>query len=312
MTNQNKETRDNFSFQTSEVLKKRAAFICSAPDCKVMTIAPSVAEENKFQYIGICAHISAAVKGGPRYDENMTSEQRSQISNAIFLCNNCATKVDKNNGVDYSVELLKKWKSEHENWVLRNLNKSVRDSSKTILQTNSFNQLGGITAHIVNIATPSDAPTLNRVEEHDKKLFEKADSILTEEVLSEIFDRLRADESIRYNNVEKIYELLTFYKLSGNTFLNDNLEKLKTELMNKLAKLNTFFEKEFDEWPYRQNPENLIICMKPTVNIDRAAVFSPEVYLEHTRLQKILIDNCKDVEQAYSNYRKEIKRYLII
>jgi len=33
--------------------------------------------------------------------------------------------IDKNNGIDFSVELLKEWKKDHEEWVRNNLNKSV-------------------------------------------------------------------------------------------------------------------------------------------------------------------------------------------
>jgi hypothetical protein len=39
--------------------------------------------------------------------------------------------IDKNRGRDFSVELLRRWKSEHESWVRSNLNKSVHSLVKT-------------------------------------------------------------------------------------------------------------------------------------------------------------------------------------
>jgi hypothetical protein len=115
--------RDDFSKQTINAIQRRAAFLCSNPECRCLTIAPVESIADKWVYIGYVAHISAAAKGGPRYDHSLTPEQRSNISNAIFLCASCATLIDKNKGADYPADLLKKWKTDHESWVKENLNK---------------------------------------------------------------------------------------------------------------------------------------------------------------------------------------------
>ncbi|MDR2641627.1 MAG: hypothetical protein LBC74_02415 [Planctomycetaceae bacterium] len=45
----------------------------------------------------------------------MTNQQRSDINNLVFLCANCHDKVDADkDGKIYSVELLTRWKKEHE------------------------------------------------------------------------------------------------------------------------------------------------------------------------------------------------------
>lgn len=115
--------RDEFSKATINDLQRRAAFLCSNPDCRCLTIAPEQSSEDKWIYIGYSAHISAAAEGGPRFDPSLTAEQRGNISNAIFLCASCASLIDKNNGADFPTELLKKWKTDHESWVRGNLNK---------------------------------------------------------------------------------------------------------------------------------------------------------------------------------------------
>lgn len=145
--------RDNFSLQIIETLKKRAAFICSNPDCKKMTIGPSTEADDKVLYFGRAAHICAASKNGPRYDGNMTVDERSAITNAVYLCSNCADMVDDNNGLDFSKDVLIKWKSDHENWVYESLNKNVlqKSSSTTVNIASSVNQTGGITANQVHI-----------------------------------------------------------------------------------------------------------------------------------------------------------------
>jgi len=117
------ESRDDFPKPVADALGKRAAYICSNPECRVLTIAPSDEDESKFLYIGKAAHICAAASGGPRYSAEMTSEERKAAPNGIFLCSNCADMIDKNNGIDFSVERLRRWKEEHEKWVAANLNK---------------------------------------------------------------------------------------------------------------------------------------------------------------------------------------------
>ena len=119
------DKRDEFSPKTKEIISKRASFICSNPDCRSLTLYPSDAEPNKFIYIGKVAHITAASQQGARFESSLTPEQRSSSDNGIFLCSNCADMIDKNNGVDFTVALLKKWKNEHEKWVKDNLNQSV-------------------------------------------------------------------------------------------------------------------------------------------------------------------------------------------
>lgn len=120
-------SRDEFNRAVVDALGKRSAFICSNPDCRASTVAPSDIDEGKFLYIGTAAHICAAARGGPRYDIKMSPEQRKSATNGIFLCNNCAVMIDKNNGLDFTVPQLRQWKSDHEKWVTANLNKRQPD-----------------------------------------------------------------------------------------------------------------------------------------------------------------------------------------
>lgn len=119
------KNRDDFDPKVVDAVCRRASFICSNPGCMSLTIAPSAEDPSKYIYVGVVAHITAASPGGPRYDPILTSEQRSSIDNAIFLCSTCSVMVDKNNGLDFPAEVLQGWKQTHENWVREHLNKSV-------------------------------------------------------------------------------------------------------------------------------------------------------------------------------------------
>jgi hypothetical protein len=146
--------RDDFPKPVIEALGKRAAYICSNPDCRALTIAPSESDDTKWLYIGKAAHICAASVGGPRYKASMTPEERQSVSNGVFLCGNCADMIDKNGGLDFREELLQQWKADHERWVLANLNKQRSREASMTFQVTSIAQQGGITAGIVNVGHP--------------------------------------------------------------------------------------------------------------------------------------------------------------
>jgi hypothetical protein len=105
----------DFSEKTKKTLAKRAGEVCSNPDCSRPTSGPH-SDENKAVNLGEAAHIRAARKGQARYDPNMTDEERRDISNGIWLCRECARKIDLDEE-KYTVKLLNKWKREHEDWI---------------------------------------------------------------------------------------------------------------------------------------------------------------------------------------------------
>ena len=109
----------NFSKTTITLLAQRAAYLCSNPDCKILTIAPNTDGE-KIILIGQAAHVYGARKGSKRYNIQMTDDERSNISNGIWLCNNCHKLIDSDDK-KYTAEKLFQWKNDHEKFVSNNL-----------------------------------------------------------------------------------------------------------------------------------------------------------------------------------------------
>jgi hypothetical protein len=109
----------DFSKPTIDTLAKRAAQACSRPDCVNITSAPH-SEEAKAINLGEAAHIKGARPGAKRYDPNMTDEERSHISNGIWLCRLCAKEIDTDEQ-RFPVELLHAWKEAHERAVVEGL-----------------------------------------------------------------------------------------------------------------------------------------------------------------------------------------------
>lgn len=101
--------RDDFSPKTKDILAKRVGFRCSNPNCRKLTCGANENPE-KATSIGVAAHIAAAAKGGPRYDECMTPDERKSLSNGIWLCQSCSRLIDVDE-MRYPAEVLMKWKA---------------------------------------------------------------------------------------------------------------------------------------------------------------------------------------------------------
>src|SRR5262245_37444426 len=85
--------RDEFPEQTRRALALRVGYRCTRPECGALTSGPQD-DPSKAVNVGVAAHITAASAGGPRFDPQLTPDERTAASNGIWLCQNCAKLVD--------------------------------------------------------------------------------------------------------------------------------------------------------------------------------------------------------------------------
>lgn len=100
--------RDDFKLDLKETLARRVGMRCSNPNCRQPTSGPQQ-DPAKSINVGVAAHITAASKGGARYDSLLNKEDRCSIENAIWLCQICAKMID-NDPLVYTCDLLREWK----------------------------------------------------------------------------------------------------------------------------------------------------------------------------------------------------------
>lgn len=105
----------DFTARTVDLIAKRAAFICSNPDCRVTTIGPNFISE-KTTMIGEAAHIFGARPDSARYDNTMSDVARAEITNAIWLCRNCHRRVDRDEAA-FTADLLFAWREDHDRFI---------------------------------------------------------------------------------------------------------------------------------------------------------------------------------------------------
>ncbi|WP_050570490.1 ATP-binding protein [Xanthomonas arboricola] len=104
--------RDDFNRAAKELLAKQAGHRCAHPHCGKPTSGADESGTGAIN-IGVAAHITAASAGGPRYAPALTSEQRKDASNGIWLCQDHAHAVDADDS-GFSAEILRIWKRQAE------------------------------------------------------------------------------------------------------------------------------------------------------------------------------------------------------
>ena len=117
--------RDDFSQRTKDLLANRVGWKCSNPNCRKATRGAGIGKENIIN-IGVASHITAASKGGPRYDENITSQERASAENGIWLCQSCSKLIDSDVN-RYTIAKLKKWKEISEQMAILDLEEATAE-----------------------------------------------------------------------------------------------------------------------------------------------------------------------------------------
>jgi hypothetical protein len=141
--------RDDFTQIIKETLSKRVGGVCSNPGCSKPTHGPRIEETNSVS-IGVAAHITAASSGGPRYDDSLIPEERSSISNGVWLCQNCAKLID-NDQNRYTVEVLRAWKRKAEEKAHERISGILAQSSQQV------NRVTDLVSSMSNQPTPARA-----------------------------------------------------------------------------------------------------------------------------------------------------------
>ena len=124
--------RDDFSKRTKENAARRVGYLCSCPSCRSITFSASEEGNEAFKNVGEAAHICAAARGGKRYDESMTPAERKSIDNCLWLCVHHARLIDRDEAT-YTVDLLKQWKKEAEEYAIERTETIVKITDNTAI-----------------------------------------------------------------------------------------------------------------------------------------------------------------------------------
>jgi hypothetical protein len=106
-----------FSKAVKLAIAKRAAYICSNPSCRMLTLHLTDIEHLHVRFKGRIAPICTPTAQGARFDPTLNGNQLKAIDNAIFLCLQCVSLVNRRRGESHPAALLHEWKDQHKKWV---------------------------------------------------------------------------------------------------------------------------------------------------------------------------------------------------
>jgi hypothetical protein len=121
-----------FSVETVATLGKRAAMLCSNPDCGALTSGPA-SEAGESINIGEAAHVYGRTNGSARFKEGFSEAERSDVTNGVWLCRNCHKLID-NDPLRFPADLLFLWRRQHEKAVLARLGRPGDQLRETLTQ----------------------------------------------------------------------------------------------------------------------------------------------------------------------------------
>jgi hypothetical protein len=139
----------DFNQKTVDTIAKRAAYRCSNPDCRVITVGPN-SDLTKSTVIGEAAHIYGARSNSKRYNTDMTDSARAEITNSIWLCCNCHKLIDTDEQ-KYSSDVLFAWREQHEKYIYSEIGNSTDRIlyNEQITSLDKFNECPPIIRRIV-------------------------------------------------------------------------------------------------------------------------------------------------------------------
>jgi hypothetical protein len=153
-----------YSTQTTRMLDMYSGGECYHPECVKKLIG-----EDGLSIVGKRCHISAASPDGPRYDAAMTDEERSDFGNLILLCDEHHVIIDnKANEGKYTVEVLKRWKTNHERKIGELLASKDLLSKHPLALNRVVNLMGRKIAEILDFPEAANAPnTTQKIHYND-------------------------------------------------------------------------------------------------------------------------------------------------
>ncbi len=181
---------------------------CAHPTCNKKLIA-----EDGISIISKICHIAGASKEGPRFDENMTDDERRGFDNLILLCDEHHVIIDnKENESEYPTPLLKKWKSDHEKKILELISSKNLLSKHPLALNKVINVIGSKMDEILDLPETKYAPhtetkiSFNNVKRYESVIREFAPYQVK---LNKIYEIIEKEGSTKkelvLHNIKRVY-----------------------------------------------------------------------------------------------------------
>lgn len=235
---------------TVRLLDTRSGNECAYPDCSKGLIA-----EDGISIISKICHIEAASKGGPRYNEKMTDDDRRGFDNLVLLCDEHHVMIDnKENESLYPVSVLKRWKNDHEKKILELISNKNLLSKHPLALNKVVNSIGKKMDEILDLSETKNAPGVgvkilfNNIKTYESIIREFA---VYQTKLNKIYEAIEREGSTKkelvlynikriYLNVKSEYSNIDEVRKSADNILDKVIEILLENVEKAPNKLDEF------------------------------------------------------------------------
>lgn len=169
---------------------------------------------------------------------------------------------------------------------------------------------------IVNYDTIISKELHGNYSYHDKRIFENFSSIITENEFKDFFEQIATISIIEKPEFQLIRNMCDFLDSTGNQFLIKEIDEMAKNLLESLrltsSTLSQYSGSEYEEYVDEETKE-IVQRFYYKLNPDRNYYPSYEKYAEEKYRRGIEIGKSIDKAiQAYTDFRKEIKKHLFI
>lgn len=253
--------RDDFTLKTIDIMAKRVGYRCSNPNCRKLTCGANE-DPQKYSNIGVAAHICAAAPGGMRYDTNMTSVERKDIQNGIWLCQSCSKLIDSDEK-RYTVDLLYRWKRLSEEAAILDL----ETLSPTDIQKEDIELIKFYVQCFDRPAFQDDIQQEGSMEDFDRAIEDTIIALNTGVLRTRDGDIIKKVEGKSYvrnqewrEKLDNVVELLTVMRRRLKIAANENAYSFNYYGKSHDRGIYCFTDKELGEW-FNSSREDVIKIM---------------------------------------------------
>lgn len=145
---------------------------------------------------------------------------------------------------------------------------------------------------------------------HDTKLFQTSQEILTEKKFTDFFELLLSDHSCRTEDSSKLYKYAEYHLSPENCYQDEELQLAAVKMASAGNELLHWMSQNFYVFPEIQSSENTKLCMHPHWNIKR----TPNATTESTKKYNESVDKLSklsnNVISCYKSYKNLMKHKL--
>lgn len=149
---------------------------------------------------------------------------------------------------------------------------------------------------------------------HDRKIFERANTILPEKDLRFFLETLQINNAYTRSRLEQLSDFCQYFAETGNQFLVNELNAAAGLLTQSIEDLGTFLAFNFFLFPIatlQQENSNPRYALHPRLNPNLEGDGDVNKIQRYMACRKQLHTLCDQVEIAYKEYRVSIKKVLI-